>query len=226
MASKDPPNAADPKETQHKSKNSELAHVKLVGGQLKCIIEKHIPHYARPIGDVSTSDTKPDWWCHPRRKCRGRVGDNLHTLAHAQFGRWTCENHNAYTYNYPYVSADAIGSNYWDKLKGYVHTSAHAPIVSRIDAHLSAHAKSRSSRNIGVRRYDVHQMKESADNVQRTIGWARSSCATPNCLQIPRRNSRGGVVVWSDCFWPMAGIERSLIVNRRDALVSLSVITS
>ena len=134
------PNAADPKETQHKSKNSELAHVKLVGGQLKCIIAKHIPHYTRPIGGASTSGAKSYWWCYPRRKCRGEVGDNLHISAHAQFGRWACENHNAWTYNYPYVSADAIGSNYWDKLKGYVHTSAHAAIGSWRAAHLSAHA--------------------------------------------------------------------------------------
>ena len=83
--------SAYPKETQHKSKNSELAHVQLVCGQLKCIVAKHIPHYTIPIGGASTSDAKPDWWCHPRRKCRGGVGDNLHTLAHAQFwqmGMW------------------------------------------------------------------------------------------------------------------------------------------
>ena len=137
------------------------------------------------------------------------MGDNLHTLAHAQFGRWACENRTVYADNYSGVSAGAIGFGYWNKLKGYMHTSAHAPIGSRRAAHLSAHAKSRSCRNIGVRRCDKYQTNERADNVQRTIGWAQSSCATPNCSQTPRRNSRGGVVDLSDCFWPMAGIELS-----------------
>ena len=144
------PNAADAKRIQYKSKNSELAHVTLVGGRLKCITEKYIPHYTRPIGGASTSDAKPDWWCYPRRKRRGEVGDNLHISAHAQFGRWACENHNVCTYNYPYVSADAIGFSYWNKLKGYMHTSAHAPIGRRRAAHLSAHAKHKSWGNVGV----------------------------------------------------------------------------
>ena len=141
------PNAADPKEAQHKTKNSELARVKLVGGQLKCIIAKHIPHYTRPI-DMHYRGT------YPRRKRRGGVGDNLHTLAHAQVDRWACENPNVYTYNYPYVSADVTWSSCWDELKGYVHTSVPAPIGKWGDVHLSAHAKYRKSSNIGVLQTD------------------------------------------------------------------------
>jgi len=135
------PNAADTKETQYKSKNSELAHVKLVGGQLKCITEKYIPHYTRPIGGASTSDAKPDWWCYPRRKCRGEVSGNLHTLAHAQFGSWA--NH--------YFRRCLTNQN---EATGDVPRSVPAPIGSRRDAHLSAHAKYRSWSNIGVRRND------------------------------------------------------------------------
>jgi len=161
---------------------------------LKCITEKYIPHYTRPIGGASTSDAKPDWWCYPRRKCRGEVGGNLHTLAHAQFGRWACTNQNVYTYNCPYVSADAIWLRCWYQLRGDVHTSAPAPIGSRRDAHLSAHAKYRSCRNIGVRRYDKNQMNERANSVQRTIGWAQTSCATPDRLQNPWQQVQGGVV--------------------------------
>ena len=186
-------NAADPKKTQHKSKNSELAHVKLVGGQLKCIIAKHIPHYTRPIGGASTSDAKPDWWCYPRQKRRGEVGDNLHISANAQFGRWACENHNVWTDNYPYVSTDAIGYSYWNKLKGYMHTPAHAPIGSWGAAHLSVHAQYESCRNIGVRRM-WHQMNERANSVQRTIGWVQTSCAPPDRWTIPWQHVRGGVV--------------------------------
>jgi len=189
------PNAADPKEAQHKSKNSELARVKLVGGQLKCIIAKHIPHYTRPIGGASTSDAKPDWWCHPRRKCRGGVGDNLHTLAHAQFGRWACENHNVYTYNRPYVSADAIGFSYWNKLKGYMHTSAHAPIGSWGAAHLSVHAQSESCRNIGVRRmYTDTDAGVQHDQQER---WGQCSLRYPPTAERPLkpwRQIQGGVV--------------------------------
>jgi len=178
------PNAADPKEAQHKSKNSELARVKLVGGQLKCIIAKHIPHYTRPIDGASTSDAKSYWWCHPRRKCRGGVGDNLHTLAHAQFGRWACENRNVYAYNYSYVSADTIGFSYWNKLKGYMHTSAHAPIGSRRAAHLSAHAKCVSD----------PQTNERTDSGQRTIGKMQPSCIVPDRQPIAWHQVQGGVV--------------------------------
>ena len=113
-----------------------------------------MPHYTRPIGGASTSDAKPDWWCYLRRKCRGEVVGNLHTLAHAQFGRWTCTNQNVYTYSCPYVSADAIGSCCGYKLGGYVHASAPAPIGSRRDVHKSTHAKYRSCSNIGVLRND------------------------------------------------------------------------
>ena len=60
------------------------------------------------------------------------MSDNLHTLAHAQFGRWACTNQNVYIYNW---------SRCWYQLGGYVHTSAPAPIGSRRAAHLSAHAK-------------------------------------------------------------------------------------
>ena len=109
------------------------------------------------------------------------------------FGRWACENHNVYTYNCPYVSADAIGFSYWNKLKGYMHTSAHAPIGSWRAAHLLVHAQYESCRNIGVRRMQ-HQMNERANSVQRTIGWAQTSCATPDRLQTPWRHVQGGVV--------------------------------
>ena len=60
----------------------------VTGGTLKCITEKYIPHYTRPIGGASTSDAKPDWWCYPRRKRRGEVSGNMHTLARAQLGSW------------------------------------------------------------------------------------------------------------------------------------------
>jgi len=186
------PNAADPKEAQRKSKNSELARVKLVGGQLKCIIAKHIPHYTRPIDGASTSDAKSYWWCHPRRKCRGGVGDNLHTLAHAQFGRWACENPNDYTCNNTYVSADVTGSSCWDKLKGYTHTSAHAPIGSWGAAHLSVHAQSESCRNIGVRRMYT-DTKAGIQRGQRTIG-AMQTSASPDRRRSPWQQAQGGVV--------------------------------
>ena len=126
------------------------------------------------------------------------MGDNLHTLAHAQFGRWACENPNDYTCNNTHVSVDVTGSSCWDKLKGYTHTSAHAPIGSWGAVHLSVHAQSESCRNIGVRRCDENQMNECANSEQRAIGWSQSSCATPECLQSPWQQVQGGVVGWVD----------------------------
>ena len=113
------------------------------------------------------------------------MGDNLHTLAHAQLGRWACENHNVYTYNYPYVSADAIGSSCWDKLKGYVHTSAPAPIGKWGDAHLSAHAKYRSCRNIGVRR---------CNQLERWGQWSLRYPPTAKLKLKPWHHIQGGVI--------------------------------
>ena len=68
------PNAADPKKIQYnKSKNSELAHAKVIVGRLKYITEKSISHYTRPIGSTPTSGVRPNWWWYPRRKCRGEA---------------------------------------------------------------------------------------------------------------------------------------------------------
>jgi len=100
------PNAAETKKIQYKSKNSELAHVTVIGGRLKCITEKYIPHYTRPIGSAPTSGARPNWWCYPRRKCRGEVSGDVHTSAHAQFGSWACTSQN--------------------EVRGDVHTSVHA----------------------------------------------------------------------------------------------------
>ena len=66
----------------------------VVRGRLKCITEKYIPHYTRPIGSAPTSGARPNWWCYPRRKRRGEVSGDVHTSAHAQFGSWACMSQN------------------------------------------------------------------------------------------------------------------------------------
>jgi len=83
------PNAADAQKIQYnKSKNSELAHAKVIVGRLNCITEKYISHYTRPIGSTPTSGVRPNWWYYPRRKCRGEVSGDVHTSVHAQCWNW------------------------------------------------------------------------------------------------------------------------------------------
>jgi len=176
---------ADAKRIQYKSKNSELAHVTVIGGRLKCITEKYIPHYTRPIGSASTSDARPDWWCYPRRKCRGEVSGNMHTLAHAQFGSWACH----------YFRRCLTSQN---EVRGDVPISVPAPSGSWRDAHLSAHAKYWSWSNIGVRRND--QLER----------WGQCNLRYPPTAELKSgRHNQGGVVDRQGLFggwspdWPM-----------------------
>jgi len=171
------PNAADTKKIQYKSKNSELARVTVIGGRLKCITEKYIPHYTRPIGSASTSDARPDWWCYPRRKCRGEVSGNMHTLAHAQFGSWACH----------YFRRCLTSQN---EVRGDVPISVPAPCGSWRDAHLSAHAKYWSWSNIGVRQ---------SDQLER---WGQCNLRYPSNAKLNReRPSQGGVVEPNGQVW-------------------------
>ena len=82
--------AVDAKRIQYNtSKNSELAHAKVIVGRLNCITEKYISHYARPIGSTPTSGVRPNWWCYPRRKYRGEAIGAVHKSVHAQFVSWS-----------------------------------------------------------------------------------------------------------------------------------------
>jgi len=83
------PNAVVTNQIQHNtSKNLELAHAKVIVGKLNCITEKYISHYTRPIGSTPTSGVRPNWWCYPRRKCRGEAIGDVHKSVHAQFVSW------------------------------------------------------------------------------------------------------------------------------------------
>jgi len=185
------PNVTNKQETQHKSKNSELAHAKI--GKMYCLTNVYRPRAIRTIGETQPSCVKPDSYQNPRRNCRGGAVGNMLISAHAQFGRWAGENPNVYTYNYPYVSADVTWSSCWNKLKGYTHTSAHAPIGSWGAAHLSVHAQSESCRNIGVRRmYTDTDAGVQHDQQER---WGQCSLRYPPTAKLnPGRHSQGGVV--------------------------------
>jgi len=142
------PNVTNKQETQHKSKNSELAHAKI--GKMYCLTNVYRPRAIRTIGETQPSCVKPDSYQNPRRNCRGGAVGNMLISAHAQFGGWAGENPNVCTYNYTDVSADVTWSSCdydqygscWNKLKGYVHTSVPAPFGKWGDAHSSVHAQS------------------------------------------------------------------------------------
>ena len=150
----------------------------VIGGKLKCITEKYIPHYTRHIGSASTSDARPDWWCYPRRKRRGEVSGNMHTLAHAQFGSWACH------YSRRFLTSQ-------NEVKGDVPISVPAPCGSWRDAHLSAHAKywSWSWRDVGQ-----HEQLER---------WGQCKLRYPPTAKLklkPGHRIQGGVVDWRPRF--------------------------
>ena len=131
---------------------------------------------------ASTSDAKPDWWCYPRRKCRGEVSGNMHTLAHAQLGSWA----------YHYFRRCLTSQN---EVKGDVHISVPAPIGSRRDAHLSAHAKYWSWR-------DADEWR--CEQLER---WGQCKLRyPPNAKLNHERPSQGGVVEPNEQMWLGRGI--------------------
>jgi len=153
-----------------------------------------IPHYTRPIDNISTSDIQSYWWCHPRRKCRGGVGGNAYTSAYPQAGKWEdgvgnafdlrrSANPNVCNHNYTYNNhgrADVTWSSCWNKLKGVVPKLVHAQSGGNMN------------RNIGVRYCDHdNQMKEQS--IRGRLGQCNFGIPRP-LMNIRWQHVQGGVV--------------------------------
>jgi len=191
-----------------------------------------IPHYTRPIDNISTSDIQSYWWCHPRRKCRGGVGGNAYTSAYPQAGKWEdgvgnafdlrrSANPNVCNHNYTYNNhgrADVTWSSCWNKLKGVVPKLVHAQSGGNMN------------RNIGVRYCDhENQMKEHSIRGVRSCRdaneWrykqSKIYCRLNTTSEDSGHHDQGGVVKSEAQWWPRAQ-------NTTDGVVhdSCSVVTS
>ena len=78
------PNAVIANKTQHKSKMSESAHVKIGIGKIYCITNTNRLRATRTIGKTQPPCVKPDCWRYPRRNGRGEVIGDVPRLVHAQ----------------------------------------------------------------------------------------------------------------------------------------------